>query len=174
VVAYRPARALKKRKPGRPRQYGRKLHLMKLFDSTAKAFEFHTAEAVVYQRRETIRYLALDLLWKPTKGMLRFVLVESSRGRMALISSDLKLEAIAAVELYCRRATIETMFNTLKNTLGGMAYHFWSQYLSPASRRPTKNTRPQACSSDPPRPATPWLRSRSSSTFNCLYWARSN
>jgi hypothetical protein len=46
---------------------------------------------------------------------------------------------MTAIELYCRRVTIETMFDTLKNTLGGMAYHFWSHYLSPASRSPKKN-----------------------------------
>ena len=67
--------------------------------------------------------------------MLRFILVESSRGRMVLISSDLKLNPIAAVEMYCRRVTIETLFDTLKNTLGAMGYHFWSQYLRSASRR---------------------------------------
>ena len=39
---------------------------------------------------------------------------------------------------FSRRVTIETMFDTLKNTLGAMAYHFWSQYLSRASRRPKK------------------------------------
>ena len=149
VVAYRPARPRKKPKRGRPKKYGKKLKLMKLFDSKAKAFEFQTAEAVVYQKQEPIRYLVLDLLWKPTKGMLRFILIESSRGRMILISSDLKLEAITAVDLYSRRVTIETMFDTLKNTLGGMAYHFWSQYLSPASRRPRKKARNEPCSSHP-------------------------
>lgn len=151
VVAYRPARPRKKPKRGRPKKYGKKLKLMKLFDSKAKAFEFQTAEAVVYQQREPIRYLVLDLLWKPTKGMLRFILVESSRGRMILISSDLKLDAITAVDLYSRRVTIETMFDTLKNTLGGMAYHFWSQYLSPASRRPRKKAHNEPCSSHPLR-----------------------
>ena len=58
---------------------------------------------------------------------------------MVLISSDLKLDPVAAIELYCRRVTLETLFGTLKNTLGGMGYHFWSQYLNPASRRPKKN-----------------------------------
>jgi len=105
--------------------------------------------AVVYKRRELVRHLALNLLWRPTKGMLRFILVESSHGRMVLISSDPKLNPIAAVELYCRRATIETTFDTLKNVLGGMGYHFWSQYLSPASRRPQENARRQMRSSDP-------------------------
>ncbi len=139
VVAYLPAPSPKKRKRGRPGKYGKKLKLMKLFDSTAKAYSFQTARIMVYDRREPVRYLALNLLWKPTKGMLRFILVESSRGRMVLISSDLKLAPHAAIELYCRRVTIETLFDTLKNTLGAMAYHFWSQYLDPASRRPKKN-----------------------------------
>ncbi len=143
-----PAPPGKKRKRGRPRKYGKKLKLMKLFDSKAKACKFQTAEAAVYNRPERVRYLALDLLWKPTKGMLRFVLVESSRGRMVLISSDLKLDPIAAIELYCRRVTIETQFDTLKNTLGAMGYRFWSQYLSPASRRPKKNARQRQGSSN--------------------------
>ncbi len=76
---------------------------------------------------------------KPIKGMLRFILVETSRGRIILMTSDLKLDPITAIQLYCRRVTIETMFDTLKNTLGAMAYHFWSHYLSRASRKPKKN-----------------------------------
>jgi len=151
VVAYCPAQTPKKRKRGRRKKYGQKLKLMKLFDSKAKAYEFQTAEAVAYKRPEPFRYLVLDLLWKPTKGMLRFILVDSPRGKMVLISSDLKLDPIVAVELYGRRVTIETMFDTLKNTLGGMAYHFWSQYLSPASRRPRKKARHQPCSSNLPQ-----------------------
>lgn len=141
VVAYHPATQPKKAKRGRRKKYGKKLKLMRLFDSKAKAYEFHTAKAMVYQERETVRYLVLDLLWKPTKGMLRFILMETSRGRMILMSSDLKLDPLTALELYCRRVTIETMFDVLKNTLGGLCYHFWSQYLSPSSRRPKKNTK---------------------------------
>jgi len=139
VVAYRPAAKSKKRQRGRPKKYGQKLRLMTLFDSKAEAHAFHTAQAHVYDRIETVRFLTLDLLWKPTKGMLRFIVVESSRGRMALMSSDLKLDPIAALELYCHRMTIETLFDILKNTLGGMRYHFWSRYLRPESRRPKKN-----------------------------------
>jgi len=148
VVAYLPAMSPKKRKRGRPRKYGKKLKLMKLFDSKAKAYQFQTARVMVYDRPERVRYLGLNLLWKPTKGMLRFILVESSRGRMILISSDPKLASRTAIELYCRRVTIETMFDTLKNTLGAMAYHFWSQYLDPASRRPKKNDQPNRYSED--------------------------
>jgi hypothetical protein len=149
VVAYIPAPSGKKRKHGRPRKYGKKLKLMKLFDSQAQAYKFRKAEALVYNQQERIGYLTLDLLWKPTKGMLRFILVESSRGRMVLISSDLKLNPVTAVEMYCHRVTIETLFDTLKNNLGAMGYHFWSQYLRPASRRPKKNAQQHQSSSNP-------------------------
>lgn len=44
-----------------------------------------------------------------------------------------------AIQLYCNRITIETFFDTLKNLLGGLKYHFWSKYLQPVSRRPLKN-----------------------------------
>jgi hypothetical protein len=70
--------------------------------------------------------------------MLRFILVETSRGRIILMTSDLNLDPVTAIQIYCRRVTIETMFDTLKNTLSAMAYHFWSQYLHPASRRPKR------------------------------------
>ena len=149
VVAYHKPPPRKKRKKGRPRKYGQKLHLAKLFDSKSKSYKFQTGQATLYGQRETIGYLTLDLLWKPVKGMLRFILVETSRGRLVLMTSDLNLDPIAAVHLYCRRVTIETMFDTLKNTLGAMGYHFWSQYLSEASRRPTKNKDQDQSSSNP-------------------------
>ena len=150
VVAYEEPRPKKKRSPGRPRIYGTKLKLFKLFDSWSPKFE--EAEAEVYHNgRETVRYLTLDLLWKPTKGLLRFFLIETSRGRIILMTSDLNLEPLAALQLYCRRVTIETLFDTLKNLMGGMAYHFWSRYLKPSSRRPFKNKKgkPEQFSSKP-------------------------
>ena len=149
VVAYRPARQPKNKKRGRKKKYGRKLKLMKLFDSTAKDYKFQKGKAQIYDKQENMRYLVLDLLWKPTKGMLRFILVESSRGRMVLITSDFTLQPVTAVELYCRRVTIETMFDVLKNTLGGLSYHFWSSYLTSASRTPKKNTDNEQHSSNP-------------------------
>ena len=39
-----------------------------------------------------------------------------------------------------RRISIETLFGSLKNLLGGLAYHFWSKYLEPVSRRPSRNS----------------------------------
>jgi hypothetical protein len=93
----------------------------------------------VYGQSVTVRYLTADLLWKPVKGYLRFFWFETPRGQLVLMTSDLNLQPLDALEAYCHRATIETLFNTLKNVLGGMAYHFWSKYLERTSRRPKKN-----------------------------------
>ncbi len=138
VVAYRDPPKKKKHQRGRPREYGQKLKLINLFDSKAKCYIFEKTQANIYGQCENIRYLVLDLLWRPVKSKLRFILAETSRGRIILMTSDLNLNPVTAIQLYCRRVTIETLFDTLKNTLGGMAYHFWSQYLSLASRRPRK------------------------------------
>jgi len=138
-VAFRPASPRKKGKKGRSKKYGTKLHLYRLFDLKSWQGKFSTGSALVYDHRETIRYLVIDLLWKPIKGTVRFILVETSRGRMVLMSSDLHLDPIAGLELYCHRVPIETLFNILKNTFGAFAYHFWSSYLAPVSRRPAAN-----------------------------------
>jgi len=139
VTAYKQSPKLKGKKPrGRARFYGEKIALMPLFDSTT--YTFKTATATVYDKVETVRYLSLNLLWKPVKGVLRFILIENSRGRIILVTSDLTLDPMKAMQLYCHRTKIETLFDTLKNTFGAMGYHFWSKYLSPASRTPKKNT----------------------------------
>ena len=139
VTAYKlPPKITGTRPQGRPRFYGEKMTLMSLFDSNT--YPFKTTTARVYDKVETVRYLSLDLLWKPVKGLLRFILIENSRGRIILITSDFNLDPMKAMMLYCYRTKIETLFDTLKNTFGAMGYHFWSKYLSPASRKPKKNT----------------------------------
>ena len=147
AVGYLPAPPRKKKGPGRPRVYGKKLVLVTLFDTLSSTFT--TVDALVYNRKEKVRYLSLNLLWKPTKGMLRFILIESSRGRIVVMTSDLSLDPLVALDLYGHRVAIETLFDTLKNMLGGMRYHFWSKYLQAASRRPAKKGSPKPTSSRP-------------------------
>ena len=151
VVAYRPPPPPRPHRKGRRRVYGRKLHLMKLFDSRPQ--DFLTADALVYQKKETVRYLVLDLIWKPVKGLVRFILIETSRGRMILMSSDLTIEPLLALSLYTARVRIESLFASVKNLLGGLAYHFWSKYLAPVSRRPRRGSHPDPESSRPDRTA---------------------
>jgi hypothetical protein len=151
VVAYEPPPRPRTRRRGRKRIYGRKLKLMKLFDT--RAHHFCYAKALVYQQEETVRYLVLDLIWKPTQGLVRFIFIETSRGRMILMSSDLTLGALQALSLYTARVRIESLFASVKNLLGGLAYHFWSKYLAPVSRRPSRGTQPAPVSSRPDRTA---------------------
>ncbi len=147
VVAYMAPVQPKKSRPGRPRTYGKKLKLQKLFDQWPD--KFTTVESMIYHKQEKVRYLTLDLIWKPVKTKLRFILIENSRGRIILMTSDLALQPLIALKLYCRRVNIETLFDVIKNLLGGMRYHFWSKYLAPASRRPAKKGMPKPTSSRP-------------------------
>jgi hypothetical protein len=151
VVAYRSPPPPRPHQRGRRRVYGRKVKLMKLFDT--RADDFRSAEAIVYQKKETVRYLVLDLIWKPLKGLVRFILIETSRGRMILMSSDLTLAPLLALSLYTARVRIESLFASVKNLLGGLAYHFWSKYLAPVSRRPRRGVHPAPVSSQPDRTA---------------------
>ncbi len=151
VVAYRQPPPPRPHQRGRRRVYGRKLKLMKLFD--ARPQDFLSAEVMVYQKKELVRYLDLDLIWKPAQGLVRFILIETSRGRIILMSSDLNLEPLLALSLYTARVRIESLFNSVKNLLGGLAYHFWSKYLAPVSRRPRRGSQPAPVSSRPDRTA---------------------
>ena len=151
VVAYQRPPPPRRRQRGRRRVYGKKLKLMDLFES--RAADFHSTKALVYQQKAKVRYLVLDLIWKPAEGIVRFLLIETSRGRMILMSSDLNLEALQALSLYTARVRIESLFASLKNLLGGLAYHFWSKYLAPVSRRPTRGKHKPPVSSHPARTA---------------------
>jgi hypothetical protein len=151
VVAYEQPPPPRRRQRGRRRVYGKKLKLMDLFES--RAADFHATKALVYQQQEKVRYLVLDLIWKPTRGCVRFLLIESARGRMILMSSDLTIEALQALSLYTARVRIESLFASVKNLLGGLAYHFWSKYLAPVSRRPASGTQKPPVSSRPGRTA---------------------
>lgn len=143
-VAYLPPVEPKTPRRGRKRKYGEKLELIRLFETSRGRFRKFQAHA--YDKNETVKCLTLDLLWKPTKGTLRFFLIETSRGRIILMTSDLTMTPQTALSLYCHRVTIETLFDTLKNLLGTMHYHFWSRYLKPRSRRPSRKKVPETSS----------------------------
>lgn len=125
------------RRRGRPRKYGDKVKLQDVF--ATHHTQFSSATCQVYGKVETISYLALNLLWKPIQGPLRFVFAVTSRGPIVLMGSDLRLEPLTAISLYCARVRVETMFAMLKSLLGAFAYRFWSKHLPRHSRKPKKN-----------------------------------
>jgi hypothetical protein len=149
LVAYQCPQPPRAHQRGRRRIYGGKLKLFSLFDTRAR--DFRSVKAVVYQQKDRVRYLVLDLIWKPARGILRFFLIETARGPLILMSSDLTLDALQALSHYTARVHIESLFASVKNLLGGLAYHFWSKYLAPVSRRPSHGSQPGPTSSRPDR-----------------------
>lgn len=136
VVAYFEAQKPGISVKGRPRKYGEKVKISELFDYK---YLFSKVECTIYGKTETISIASVDLLWKPTANLIRFVLAVTSRGPIILMCSDLCQNPVAALELYCSRVRIETMFDMLKNLMHVFEYRFWTKWLPRHSRKPLKN-----------------------------------
>jgi hypothetical protein len=136
-VAFEPAIfSTNQRGRGRPAKYGKKVSLKELFQSRPQ--DFQTAKISLYGKLETIEYLCLDLLWKPVKDRIRFVLVKHGSTPFILMCSDLTVPALQIIELYGYRFKVEVMFKSLKNTIGSFFYHFWTAALPKFSRKTTE------------------------------------
>jgi len=135
-VAYFPAEPKPPGRPGPQPRYGEKVHLMACFDHPEL---FHAVECWVYGQRETVHLMSVPLLWKPLGDWLLFIFAITSRGPIVLMCSDLTLSPVTAIELYCIRTRIETLFSVMKNLLGAFQFHFWTRKLPRHSRRPGAN-----------------------------------
>jgi hypothetical protein len=130
AVAYEPAPKPKTKHRGRPKKYGRKIRLRDLFKGWQA---FTEAPSPVYgEQNITIQYRSVDLLWRPTGQIVRFVLVKHpTRGNLILLSSALTMDPLAVVKIYGLRFKIEVSFKQSLHTLGGYAYHFWMSGMKP-------------------------------------------
>ena len=84
------------------------------------------------RKKESIRYLCLDLLWgQKLYQELRFVLVEMNGIQSILVSTSLELEPepLSIIRLYSYRFRIECTFRELKQQIGAFCYHFWSKHM---------------------------------------------
>jgi len=111
-------------RPGRPREYGAKLKLMDLFETMAESFEQTTIE--IYGQCEEVSCLCIDLIWKPIKEKIRFVLVRDGSECFILMCSDLTLSAQDIIRAYSYRFKIEVSFKVLKHLMGVFFYRFWT------------------------------------------------
>jgi hypothetical protein len=136
-VAYFPAEPKEKRGRGRPRkecanQYGEKVVLKSLLKDMSG---FKSVTMNLYGKDTKVKYLCLDLLWKPTDTVMRFVVVSSSVGQCVLMTDDLTLNAEEIITIYTLRFKIETSFDEQKNEMGCFDYHFWTKSLERRKRR---------------------------------------
>ena len=82
-----------------------------------------------------IKYLSMDLLWRPVGQLVRFVFVDHPlRGRLILMTTDLTLSPLDVIAIYGYRFKIEVSFKQAIHTLGTYAYHFWMMAMTPRTR----------------------------------------
>lgn len=111
-------------KRGRPPKYGRKRKLMDQFGACADSFEQTTLE--IFGQTKQISFLCLDLIWKPIKEQVRFVLVDDDGDHFILMCSDLTLRPELIIKAYSYRFKIEVSFKVLKHLMGAFFYRFWT------------------------------------------------
>lgn len=85
IVAYEPAAPKEGR--GRPAVYGKKVKLANLFNQKKK--EFTSLAMRLYGKKSQLSYYCIDLIWKPAKQKVRFVLVQMNGNEFILICSNL-------------------------------------------------------------------------------------
>ena len=111
-----------------------------LDDNPDKAVE---TTLTLYGKETKVKYVCMDLIWKPLgkDTLIRFVAVESNRGRCVLMCSDLTLTPEEIITIYALRFKIEPSFNEQKNDIGCFEYHFWTSAL-PKRKRWRKDAEP--------------------------------
>ena len=133
AVAYWPVQVPARRRRGRPRLYGEKV---KLKDLARDEDQFLSAPSPVYgEQNVTLRYRAIDLVWRPAGRMVRFVMVRHPlRGTIFLLATDLTLEPMEIILLYGYRFKIELGFRQAVHVVGSYFYHFWMADMKPRRR----------------------------------------
>lgn len=120
-------------KRGRSPFWGQEVKLWKQFTSRSK--DFQTLTLSLYGKQVTLSYLCLDLLWKPIKEKVRFVLVQDGTEKFILMCSNLSWSPQEIILAYSYRFKIEVSFKGLKHLLGSFCYRFWTSAMPRLSKK---------------------------------------
>lgn len=118
---------------GRPPVWGKKVKLREQFHQRAN--EFQTLTLTLYGKEVTLSCLCLDLLWKPVKDKIRFVLVKDGSERFILMCSNLQWLPGEIIQAYSYRFKIEVTFKGLKHLLGSFCYRFGTKAMPRLNRK---------------------------------------
>jgi len=131
IVAYEDPAPKKGR--GRPPIYGKKIILKSLFAQKQEAF----APIVLrlYGKKTPLSYYYLDLIWKPLKDKVRFVLIKMNGEEYILLCSNLNWLPEDIIQAYSFRFKIEVSFKELKHLLGAFCYRFWCKSMPRLSKK---------------------------------------
>jgi len=137
AVAYQEAALPKTARRGRPKKYGKKIHLREYFHQPGK---FLRAMSPVYGESETpLCFRTETLLWRPIGRLVRFVwVIHPTRGKMILMCTDISIDPLKLIETYGYRFKIEVGFRSAIHGIGSYAYHFWMKEMKPLRRKEGK------------------------------------
>jgi hypothetical protein len=127
AVAYREPKEQDGKRRGRRRLYGKMVILKTLFEKNRAGFI--KTHLILYGKQTVVYYLCADLIQRPTRQRVRFVLTIIGNTHFMLMSSSRSVDCETIISLYAQRFKIEGLFGELKNRLGGFAYHFWTYSL---------------------------------------------
>lgn len=130
-VAYEQPEPKKRTGRGRPKLYGRKVHLRTLFDEAMTE-----APSPVYGDTSVmIGYCFRDLIWRPSRSLVRFVAVDHpKRGRAIFMHTDTGTDPLDIVRLYGYRFKIEVAFKHALHVVGVWTYRFWMAAMEPLKK----------------------------------------
>ena len=122
-IAYKEPGPYKGR--GRRPVHGDAVRLRDLFVTQSESFQ--NARLQIYGAEREARFLSRTYLWgKGLYQALQFVLVECGQTQSILACTDLSMPAEDIITAYAYRFKIEAMFREMKQQIGGLAYHFWT------------------------------------------------
>ena len=135
VTAYEPALPPETRGRGRPKKYGTKVKLVKMFENEAS---FATVASPVYgETNIDVRVYEKVLLWRSAGGRpIKFVCcIHPERGSVILMTTDLEMSASEVISLYGLRFKIEVAFKVSKRVIGAFSYRFWQKGMDRLTRK---------------------------------------